>query len=331
MTLEHTPPRATITLRTWHDTTPAPRPQQAAPRPTSTRHTLEELLEVYARDVLPHKAPRTGALHLLFARRLLRELGPLPLDELTPPLLRAWRDRMAQRCSPGSVRRYMACLSAVLTAGVSEYEWLDINPLSKVRKPPLPAGRTRFLSEEERHRLLEACQQSTQPALYPLVMLALSTGARKSEIRYLRWSDVDLQRGVLRLLRTKNGEHRVVPLVGVSEVLLRAWACLPHRETDWVFPGNTGASPLDCMAAWYTACRRARLHNFHFHDLRHTTASYLAMSGATLREIAEVLGHKHIQQTLKYTHLIPAHTRGVIERMAEHYLAAEDDTGDSDE
>ena len=85
--------------------------------------------------------------------------------------------------------------------------------------------------------------------------------------------------------------------------------------TTLVFPDPTGTRPADIRAAWQDAVRRAGIENFRFHDLRHSAASYLAMNGASLLEIAEVLGHKTLAMVKRYAHLSEAHTRGVVERM----------------
>jgi integrase len=81
-----------------------------------------------------------------------------------------------------------------------------------------------------------------------------------------------------------------------------------------VFPSG-GQADLDCHKAWTTALRRAEINNFRFHDLRHTCASYLAMSGASLLEIADVLGHKTLQMVQRYAHLTEQHTQSIVERM----------------
>jgi integrase len=89
----------------------------------------------------------------------------------------------------------------------------------------------------------------------------------------------------------------------------------------WVFARHDGMKPILVDAAFVIACQRARIEDFVFHDLRHSCASFLAMSGASLREIMEVLGHTNIQQTAKYTHLTTSHTAGVLQRMADQFLA----------
>jgi integrase len=220
---------------------------------------------------------------------------------------------LTRQYRPDTVRTYMGTLRGVFAVAVEDYEWLATNPLAPVRKPPASQGRLRFLSDAERERLLSACQQSAQPVLYLVVILALTTGARKNELMQLRWPDLDLERGFLRLAVTKTKMRRAVPITGLALTLLRQHAEKPW--SPWVFPRRDGAKAVFIDDAWRTAVRRAGLSDFRFHDLRHTCASYLAMSGATLREIAEVLGHANIQRTMKYAHLVASHTAGVVERM----------------
>jgi integrase len=187
--------------------------------------------------------------------------------------------------------------------------------MPRVRKPKLPRGRVRFLSDEERDRLLEACRESQNPYLQTIVILALSTGARRGELLSLRWPDVDLKRCRLTLRETKNGETRSVPLTGNGLAVLTQHAEVRRRDTTLVFPDRTGSRPLGIRGAFDNAVERSGITDFHFHDLRHTFASYLAMQGASLLEIAEVLGHKTLNMVKRYAHLSEAHTRGVVERM----------------
>src|SRR5207302_11216182 len=94
-------------------------------------------------------------------------------------------DLLTRQPDPATGRRYLMCFSGALTAAVREYQVLAENPLRKVRMPSPGRDRVRFLSDPERERLLRSCQQSRNPALYPLVLLALTTGARKEELRRL--------------------------------------------------------------------------------------------------------------------------------------------------
>ena len=244
-----------------------------------------------------------------------------PSRAITPAWLRSWRDQLVRRLKPDSVRQYMDAFGAVLTVGFNELAWLPEHPMRgrQVRKPPASRGRVRFLSPEEQERLLQACRASHKPGLYPLVFLALATGARRGELFSLRWQDVDLERGWLRLEQTKNKHPRAVPVAHVALDMLRAWRQEAH-EAPWVFPRMSQA-PFPYEYAWHAALLRAGLAgSLRFHDLRHSAASNLAMSGASLIEIAEILGHKTLAMVRRYSHFTQAHTAGVVGRMAQQFI-----------
>src|SRR5262249_17709700 len=131
----------------------------------------------------------------------------------------------------------------------------------------------------------------------------------------LRWPDVDLKRGTLTFHQTKNRERRTVPLTGQALTLMHQHAKVRGLHISLVFPDPTGTRPANIRSSWQGARRRAGIADCHFHDLRPSAASYLAMNGASLMEIAEVLGHKTLNMVKRYAHLSEAHTRGVVERM----------------
>ncbi|MBP6733930.1 MAG: site-specific integrase [Chromatiaceae bacterium] len=291
------------------------------------RHTLAELVDRYAREVLPAKKDGHHQ-----GRQLAwwqDELGAYALADVTPSLIVEARDRLAAQITtkgtatgPATVVRYLAVLSHAFTVAIKEWGWVEANPLVKVTKPKEPRGRMRFLSDDERERLLAACRASASPDLYPAVILALSTGARQQEVMGLRWPQVDLGRKVATLLDTKNGEVRVLPLAGLALALLRERSKVRRLGTDLVFPGRRHpTNPIDLRTPFETALKAAGIADFHWHDLRHTAASYLAMNGASLAEIAEVLGHKTLSMVKRYAHLSEAHTAAVVERMNARYLS----------
>ena len=222
-----------------------------------------------------------------------------------------------QRAESGAplytVNRYLSALSHAFSVAVKEWGWLEDNPMRKVTKPKEPRGRVRYLGDEERGRLLEECRKSESPDLYCALVLALSTGARRMEVLGLRWGQVDFHRRAITLLETKNGEIRSLALVGHAFELMDARAKVRRIDTDLVFPGRLRGRPVDLRASFETALKRAGIEDFRWHDLRHSAASYLAMNGATLAEIAEVLGHKTLAMVKRYAHLSQAHTTRVVE------------------
>ncbi|MEJ2325947.1 MAG: site-specific integrase [Chromatiaceae bacterium] len=292
------------------------------------RHTLAELNDRYTRDVLPAKKESTVRAQRFQFDWWRSEYGHLTLADLTPAVLAEARDKLlatpskrGEMLSPAYVVRHLAALSHAFSVAVKEWGWLEDNPLRKVKKPKEPRGRVRFLSDEERERLLQACRESASPDLYPAVVLALSTGARQQEILGLRWPQVDLTRKVAILHDTKNGERRVLPLSGAALDLLRERSKVRRLDSELVFPGRTrNPKPVDLRTPFETALKRAGIEDFRWHDLRHTAASYLAMGGASLAEIAEILGHKTLAMVKRYAHLSDSHVAGVVERMNAKFL-----------
>ena len=312
--------RRTDARRWIQDTESAIREGRHFKTSEATRHTLADLIDRYTRDVLPGKKDRKNqAAQYAWWRA---ELGALSLADITPAVLVAARDKLKAtitrqgkpRSNP-SVNRYIAALSHALTVASKEWEWLDGNPLSKVAKLKEPRGRVRFLSDDERGRLLDACKASVHPDLYCAVVLALSTGARQMEIMALTWKQVDLARGVAILEDTKNGERRALPLAGLALGLLRERSKVRRIDTDLLFPGRNPSRPIELRKPWLQALETAGVEDFRWHDLRHSAASYLAMGGASLAEIAEVLGHKTLQMVKRYAHLSDSHTAAVVAKM----------------
>lgn len=278
-------------------------------------------------------------------------IGDYTLDQCTPALLAEYRDKLLRENigtkeapryrSPATANRYLSALSKAFSDAVREWHWLHDNPLRRVAKEREAPGIVRYLSDEERERLLAACRKSELPALYLIVMLALTTGMRRGEILGLRWPDVDLERRIIILNKTKNRDRRSVPIVPEALELLREHGRVRRLDDDRIFraierkPGRRKLKqPQPAAEAgrlkksetlwfdeyWYAALEKAKVADFRFHDLRHTAASYLAMSGATTAEIAAVLGHRTLQMVKRYAHLSDQHTGAVIERMTRKFF-----------
>lgn len=285
------------------------------------RRTLGELIDRYIKDVLPTK-PKNAKNQEAQLQWWKSEIGSYTLADVTPTLIADCRDklldgitRLGKKRSNATTVRYLAALSVTLSHGVNALEWLEDSPMRKVIKPKEPRGRVRFLSKDERTKLLAACQKSTHPYLYAVVVLALSTGARQGEIMNLTWDDIDLNRGRAILHETKNGERRALPIAGHALKVLRELAKVRRIDTKLLFAGNNPTTPAELRKPWIAALETAGIEGFKFHDLRHSAASELAMNGATLAEIAEILGHKTLQMVQRYAHLSEGHTAGVVERM----------------
>lgn len=286
------------------------------------KHTFSEMIDRYidqcVKDCQRYRKKKIA--HLSWWKE---QLGDYLLSDVTPSMIAAQRDTLLKQVtyrktkrSPATVVRYLASLSHPFTVAFKEWGWIEESPMKKVTKPKESRGRVRFLSDEERMRLLEACEQSSSKYLYAVVVLAISTGMRRSEIMNLKWSDVDLSRGRIILHETKNGERRPVSLTGQALKTISDLDKVRRIDSQLIFPGvKRVKNPIVLRFHWELALKRAKIEDFRFHDLRHSCASYLAMNGASLSEISEVLGHKTLQMVKRYAHLSEMHTTGVVERM----------------
>lgn len=293
------------------------------PTSEARKRTLGDAIDQYLKTTLPQSKHNKNASE---QTRLLKwwkaELGDRALVSITPGTIAEIRDRLVTTkdekgkvLSGSTINRRITALSACLTVAVKEYGWLAKNPIPNVTRLPDSKGRERFLSDEERQDLLACCAVSDCEILSPLVQLALATGARKGELMSLTWGNVNLDKRTVRFLDTKNGDSRTVPLAPSAVAVLKAWKTNRLRVGP-VFP----ISPNVMDKAWQSARADAGLPDFRFHDLRHSAASYLAMSGASLMDIAAILGHKTLAMVKRYSHLSEQHTTAAIDRMAAKFL-----------
>ena len=287
------------------------------------KHTFGEMIDRYLSQRMPRKSAIQQKQQIPQLRWWKERLGDYRLVNVTAPLISQARDELAatpigskmkRPRAAATVNRYLAALSHVFTIAVREWEWLPRSPMERVDRIQEARGRVRFLDDDERGRLLEACRQSREPLLHPLVITALCTGCRQGELLGLRWSEADIERGVIRLLDTKNDERRAVPLTGPALEAVGELSKVRRIDDDRVF----AITAAQLRGPWEKAVEVAKLNDFRFHDLRHTAASYLAMNRATLAEIAEILGHRTLQMVKRYSHLTEQHTSKVVTRMTEN-------------
>lgn len=298
----------------------------------SRKHTVSDLIDRYLERIQRDNPKRIKDVKPML-EWWRQEIGYCVLADLTRSLIAEQADKLSKRTvgrvdkktgkkkdvpiSAARINRHLAAFSHACSLAVNEWEWLENNPMRKISKLKEPRGRVRFLNDEERSALLQACQESFYPSLYLIVVLALSTGARKSEILNLRWPDVDTAKGQIILHETKNGERRTIPLTGHALAMVNTHKKVRRIDTDMLFPSIKGDKPYEIKKSWEAAIKQAGIKDFRFHDLRHSAASYLAMNGASLAEIADVLGHKTLQMVKRYAHLSEAHTNSVVASMNE--------------
>jgi len=246
-----------------------------------------------------------------------REFGSRPLGQITRAEMETWRRKKMTTCRPATINRDLSRLRRMFSLAV-EWELLEESPMAGIRFLRENNARTRYLSLQECQRLIASC---IAPHIRALVGVALHSGMRLGEILNLRWYDLDFASGFILVRDSKNGESRHVPMDATLSALFRAY---PHRlGTDLVFSSSRGGRIVDVRTGFLNSCKRAELTDLHFHDLRHTFASQFVMAGGDLYILKEILGHKSLAMTTRYSHLSPTYKIKAIDRMNTLWAGAQ--------
>jgi integrase len=251
------------------------------------------------------------------ARYWKAALGAKPLRQITPgDIQRYAARRLAAGLAPASVNRELTFLRAVFYTALGDGE-IDAIPFGR------GAGKVKLLKENNRRvRCLTdteeaALREKIPEAEWPKVAVALYTGLRQGNEFRLTWGDVNFETGLIRARQSKSGEDYSVPM---NDELRRILRTLPSRmRSAWVFPSETGETPLDAKnfihRVFTPALTAAKIADFHWHDLRHTFASRLVMGGVDLTTVQELLGHKTPAMTSRYAHLSPGHRLAAVQKL----------------
>lgn len=243
-------------------------------------------------------------------RQLVAEFGHYPLRRFDTRMIEQFQtERLQKGHKHATVNRHLATIKHMFTKAV-EWDMVEEDSLKRVRKVKMLEEnnrRMRFLSSSECSSLVGNCDKH----LRPIVITALNTGMRKSEILNLKWDDVDLKHNLITVRNTKNGEPRRIAINGTLRDTLSS--IVRRLDVPFVFFDNaTGKSYGNVNKSFSSACRRSGITDFHFHDLRHTFASQLVMAGIDLTTVRELMGHKTMAMTLRYSHLAPQHMASAV-------------------
>lgn len=234
------------------------------------------------------------------------------LYEITPLMVEKYKAERLKNVSPATVNREMNVLKNIFTKAV-EWKNLTENTIKKVKLLRTKNRRLRYLESEEITKLIE----NSAKHLKPIIIVALNTGMRRGEIFGLKWQNIDIKRGIIYLLDTKNGEKRELPMNdAVKKALI---GVRKNPISSYVFCNPNGKPYQDTKRAFHTALNKAGIKNFRFHDLRHTFASQLVMLGVDLNTVRELLGHKTIEMTLRYSHLSPSHKKRATDLLSTKF------------
>lgn len=267
----------------------------------------------------PDKSAKTNLkwLKIFFGGKYLHEIDTMMVEQFK-------RKRM-QEVKPASVNRSLSILKCLFYRAIDWGKFDGKNPVRKVKLLNEGNGRLRYLEREEIARLITNCEGN----LKSIVILAVNTGMRRGEIFNLKWHDIDFNRNIIHLYKTKNKEKREVFLnEEVKNVLI---AIRKHPKSPFVFCYRNGQPVRDIRKPWFKALKKSDINDFVFHSLRHTFCSQLVMAGIDINTVKELAGHKTLQMTLRYSHLSQSHKQRAVDLLAKRLLIQpKDDSNKSD-
>ena len=277
---------------------------------TETKTTFEELAARYE-ETFKHQRSfdraKRGFIKTLKARFSGRMLSSLTYYDCEAFLTerRNTPTRGGKPRTESTLNKEVGTLRHMLAKAVS-WGFLERSPFSRGESLHLKENnqRLRFLNEEEAERLVAKCSDH----LRPIVLCALNTGMRKGEILALKWEDV--RNGFIYVRKSKTDEARQIPINDTLAEMLKGLRVKNQLQSPYVFCIKSGGKLTNIgsvQRSFERARKKADIDDFRFHDLRHTFASWLVMRGASLKVVQELLGHKSLTMTLRYSHLAEAH------------------------
>jgi site-specific recombinase XerD len=281
-------------------------------KPTEHQRTFTELMDRYISE---HAARRANYRRELTSVKTLKAFFGTPtLEQVTPKHIVAYKNhRYTDGVKPATINRELATLKKAYNLARREWEWCTDNPVCRVSMEQENNTRDRWLSVDEETRLLNAAA----PWLRELMIFAIHSGMRMGEILNLTWAGVDLFRRIVTVFKSKNGERRTVPLNQTALELLKHKAGSRSVETELVFPSEaqTRLNASNISRSLHLALEKAKITDFHFHDLRHTCATRMVQAGVDLYKVQRLMGHKSPIMTQRYAHHYPESLRDGVEAL----------------
>lgn len=214
--------------------------------------------------------------------------------------------------APATFNRWQVSLSLVFSVAVDNGK-ISSNPASKIKKKVESNGRIRFLSDKEEEILLHYLREH-YPEHVAAFLISVHTGIRAGEQFRMQWKDIDLERRILTIPKTKNGDTRYIHLNETATAAIK-WLYQRRIKLPWVFLNSRGEQ-LRSQRDWFDRVLAAtKLPDYTWHCNRHTFASRLVMKGVDLRTVGELLGHRTFQMTMRYAHLAADHKRSAVARL----------------
>ena len=293
----------------------------------SKQRTLKEMIERYSKEYTVHRTYYPQKREKSIFKHLYAYFGEFcTLGEIEQWIGGYEQFRKGNGISPATIVKELGVLRTMFNIARKQWRWKVENPVSDIKLPTVHNERVRYLSEDENKRLFEALEKSKEKWLKPLVVIAIDTGLRLSNICDLRWSEVNLFSKMITIdaEATKNDDYLGVPLTDSAFQILKELN-KTQSLSGHVF-NDCGEKLYDrkVQRAFRHLLEDAKIGTFHFHDLRHTFASYLRQQGVDLHTISKLLGHKDLRMTKRYAHLNVDSLRSAISRLSFTFSSRSD-------
>ena len=274
---------------------------------------------VYLESARQNKKPNSVQTEKgLFKKWVGPVIGDVPLKDISPFHLERIKKNIAAAGLSARSAHYALCVVRQVFNFARDRDMTAcVSPTNKVKAPKTDNRRLRFLTREEAAKLLEHLAKRS-PELHAISLVSLHCGLRAGEVFSLMWSDVDLDRETLTLRDTKNGRTRIAYMTGQVRELLAART--KGGPGDAVFPGRGGVRRSYVSNAFERAVKDLGFNEgitdsrqkVVFHSLRHTFASWLVEQGTDLYSVKELMGHRTLSMTERYSHLSPDSLRRAV-------------------
>lgn len=278
------------------------------PKPLGSKKLFCEMMERFVKEHSSFVSANTRASYSYSLKHLLPVFAEMPLNKITSERICQYQqDRQSEGSCPASVNREIALLSKAFNTAVKKWKWSESNPCREVDSLPENNKRVRYFKNQE----VEKLYKELPKWLKPIITIARFTGLRLSNVLSLSWDKVDIFRKVITVGKTKNGEPIGLPMNNMVFDTLKTLNKVRHLNTTLIFPSNNGVNRCrhSVSKAFRKACKRAGINDFCFHDLRHDFGSNLVQRGVDIYSVAQLMGHKDIRMTQRYSHLSPEKLR----------------------
>ena len=284
--------------------------------------TFGDLIEKYLEEYSAvNKAKKSHKRDKSLAAHLLKSFKDKYLLDITPAMISDYKvQRRREGAAPRTINYELTLMSHAFNIAILEWEWLKDNPVKKVKKDRVNNAIERWLTQEEEGRLLSVSSQW----LREIILFAIHTGLRQSEILNLKWPQVDMARRTILICEQKNRGVDTLPLNGTAFGVLEERHKHRSSRCDYVFPNSNQnrMSNRNLYRAFKIAADKAKVHNFRFHDLRHTFATRLVQSGVGIYEVQRLGRWKNTSMVMRYAHHNTESLRSPIEVMDRFKVAS---------